>query len=143
LVSGVGTAVFYTVLTIFSENVLNDTIAALGIMICFYYGLTAFACVWYFRRELFASANDFVFKLGFPLVGGLMLAYVFYVSVRDSFDPSYGSGASIGGVGLVFILGLGLLAAGAVLMLVWRAMAPQFFRGEVLKHDTPALVVEE
>jgi amino acid transporter len=143
LVSGVGTAVFYAVLTIFSENVLNDTIAALGIMICFYYGLTAFACVWYFRRELFASENDFVFKLAFPVVGGLMLAYVFYVSVRDSFDPSYGSGASIGGVGLVFILGLGLLAAGVILMLVWRAMSPQFFRGEVLKHDTPSLVVEE
>ena len=37
-----------------SENALWDTITALGMMICFYYGITALACVWYFRRELFA-----------------------------------------------------------------------------------------
>jgi amino acid transporter len=43
LVSGVGTAVFYAGMTWLSENVLIDTIFALGLMICFYYGLTAFA----------------------------------------------------------------------------------------------------
>jgi hypothetical protein len=123
--------------------VLNDTIASLGIMICFYYGLTAFACVWCFRRELFTSASSVVFKLIFPVVGGLMLAWVFYISVRDSFDPSYGSGAEIGGVGLVFILAVGILALGAVLMLIWRMIDPAFFRGETLKHDTPSLIVEE
>ena len=34
-----------------SESALLDTIAALGIMICWYYGITAFACVWYFQRD--------------------------------------------------------------------------------------------
>jgi amino acid transporter len=142
LVSGIGTAVFYTVLTVFSENVLNDTIAALGIMICFYYGLTAFGCTWYFRRELFNSFNDFVFKAAFPVIGGLMLAWILYVSVTDSFDPDYGSGADIAGVGLVFILAVGILALGAVLMLLWRARRPEFFKGETLKHDTPSLVMD-
>ena len=42
-------------LTFTSENVLPDTIYSIGIMICFYYGLTAFACVWYFRHELFTT----------------------------------------------------------------------------------------
>ena len=37
-------------------------------MICFYYGLTAFACIWYFRHELFVNAQSFVFKLLFPLL---------------------------------------------------------------------------
>jgi amino acid transporter len=142
LVSAIGTAIFYTVLTIFSQNVLNDTIAALGIMICFYYGLTAFACTWYFRRELFASVNDFVFKAAFPVIGGIMLTWILIVSVKDSLDPDYGSGADIAGIGLVFILAVGILALGAVLMLIWRAKEPAFFKGEVLKHDTPSLVLD-
>jgi len=143
LVCGIGTAVFYTVMTLLSERVLSDTILTLGIMICFYYGLTAFACVWYFRHELFTSAFNIVFKFAFPLLGGLMLAGVFLVSVIDNFDPENGSGASIGGVGLVFVLAVGLLALGGVLMLVWRARQPAFFRGETLHHDTAALIVPE
>ena len=112
-------------------------------MICFYYGLTAFACVWYFRRELFASAFNIIFKLVFPLLGGLMLAAVFVISLIDSADPANGSGAEIGGVGLVFILAVGLLLLGAVLMLVCRFRDPAFFRGETLHRDTPALIVPE
>lgn len=143
LTCGIATGAFYTIMTLLSERVLSDTILTLGIMICFYYGLTAFACVWYFRRELFASAFNVVFKCVFPLLGGLMLAAVFVVSVIDSFDPANGSGAEIGGVGLVFILAVGLLLLGAVLMLVWRWRDPAFFRGETLRRDTPALVVPE
>lgn len=140
---GIGTAVFYTVLTIFSEKVLFDTIAALGIMICFYYGLTAFSCIWYFRKELFANAFNLTFKFIFPLLGGLTLAWVFFISIKDSYSPDYGSGAAIGGVGLVFVLGLGVLVLGAVVMLIWRTRDPAFFKGETLRADTPALIVPE
>ena len=59
---------------------LSDTILTLGIMICFYYGLTAFACVWYFReRAGCASPFNIIFKLLCPLLGGLMLAAVFVI----------------------------------------------------------------
>ena len=66
---------------------LTDTIYSLGIMICFYYGLTAFACVWYFRHELFANAQSFVFKLLFPLLGGLGCRRLL-VTLRDSARPT-------------------------------------------------------
>jgi amino acid transporter len=143
IAAGVGAALFYSILTFTSENVLTDTIYSLGIMICFYYGLTAFACIWYFRHELFANAGSFVFKLLFPLLGGLGLLGVFAVTLRDSASPDYGSGASIGGVGLVLILGLGLIIVGVVLMLVMRARQPAFFRGQTLRKDTPALAADE
>jgi hypothetical protein len=42
---------FYAVMRVVSENTLWDTILTLGMMICFYYGITAFACVWYFRSS--------------------------------------------------------------------------------------------
>ncbi len=142
VVAGVGAAAFYSVLTFLSENVLLDTIYSIGIMICFYYGLTAFACVWYFRRELFNSAASIVFKFLLPLLGGIGLSFVFVVTLRDSFSPDYGSGGSIAGVGLVFIMGVGLILSGLILVVIWRAKDPAFFRGETLKTDTPALVMD-
>ena len=143
IAAGVGAALFYSILTFLSESVLTDTIYSLGIMICFYYGLTAFACIWYFRHELFADVQSFVFKLLFPSLGGLGWLGVFMVTLRDSASPDYGSGASIFGVGLVLILGLGMILMGVVFMLLVRARQPAFFRGETLRKDTPMLVVDE
>jgi len=109
-------------------------------MICWYYGITAFACVWFFRKELFLNAHNVIYKLVFPLLGGIMLLSVFVKSVLVSMDPTAsGSGAEIGGIGLVFYLGFGILIFGAVLMLVMRASQPAFFRGETLTMDTPPL----
>ncbi len=142
VVAGVGAAAFYTVLTILSPNVLMDTVYSIGIMICFYYGLTAFACVWYFRRELFTSPANFLFKLLLPLLGGLALAFVFAVTLKDAYSPDFGSGGSIAGVGLVFILGVGLILFGFVLIAVLRVRQPAFFRGETLRTDTPAMTAD-
>ena len=44
-----------------SENILFDSLAALGLMIAFYLGLTGFACVVYYRHEIFKSAKNFLF----------------------------------------------------------------------------------
>lgn len=141
--AGVATGVFYTVMTLVSEHVLVDTIYALGLMICFYYALTAFACAWYFRAELTRSARDLVFKGLFPVAGGILLTAVFSKTLYDMWDPSYGSGSSVLGVGSVFVIGVGLLLLGVVLMLVMQRRSPSFFRGDVLTKETPALVVED
>ena len=74
-------------LTFVSEAVLFDTILSLGLMICFYYGLTAIGCVWYFRKELFTSFYNVIFKFLFPLLGGIGLWFVFFVTIRDSAEP--------------------------------------------------------
>lgn len=140
VVAGVFAGGFYAVMMFLSENALTDTIYSLGIMICFYYGLTAFGCVWFFRHELFVNLNSVVFKLLFPLFGGLGLFAVLGVTLRDSASPEYGSGASIFGVGLVLVLGLGLILLGLVLMLIWRSVQPAFFHGETLRRDTPVIV---
>lgn len=83
-------------------------------MICLYYGLVAFGCIWFFRSQLFTSAFNVTFKFLFPLLGGLGLFFVLAITLRDSSSPDYGSGAEIGGVGLVLILGLGLILIGTV-----------------------------
>jgi amino acid transporter len=141
--AGVATSVFYTAMTILSENVLTDTIYALGLMICFYYSLTAFSCVWYFRKDLPRSAHELMVKGVMPLLGGIMLGAIFIKTLVDVADPNYGDGNQIGGVGSVFVIGVGILVLGAVLMEIMRFASPAFFRGDVLKRDTPVLVPEE
>ncbi len=126
---------FYAVMRVVSENVLWDTITALGMMICFYYGATAFACVWYFRRQWFDSVRSALLTLVSPLVGGVVLAVLFVTTLVDSTDPEYGSGSSVGGVGLVFVLGVGVIGLGAVLMVAQRLARPAFFRSETLRRS--------
>jgi len=123
--------------------VLSDTVESLGLMICFYYGLTAFSCVWYFRHEYRLGLAPLLMKGLLPLAGGAMLAAMFLQLSVATFDPAYGSGGAILGVGTVFAIGVGILLIGALLMLAWRVRAPAFFRGRTLRHDTPALIVEE
>ncbi|WP_307714960.1 APC family permease [Streptomyces sp. V4I23] len=141
--AGVATGLFYTVMSLVSENVLVDTIYALGLMICFYYSITAFACVWFFRKELSRSAANLMIKGVLPGVGGLMLTAVFAKTLYDMWDPAYGSGSSVLGMGSVFVIGVGLLLLGVVLMLVMQRRSPAFFRGEVLTKETPALVMAD
>jgi amino acid transporter len=137
IVASVVASAFYAVMRFVSENVLWDTITALGMMICFYYGITAFACAWYFRKQWLDSARSFFFTLLFPLVGGVILAVLFVMTLVDSMDPDYGSGSNIAGVGLVFVLGVTVILVGVVIM-IWQAIArPAFFRGETLGMDAP------
>ena len=62
--------VWYVGLTIVSENILFDSIAALGLMIAFYYGITGFACAIYYRRELLRSVKTFLLIGVGPTLGG-------------------------------------------------------------------------
>ena len=68
--------------------------------------------------------KSFLLKGVAPLLGGLTLAAVFVRLVIDTADPEYGSGGSIFGLGTVFVLGVGVLALGAVVMVFWQLRAP-------------------
>ena len=113
-------------MTFVSESVLVDTILSLGLMICFYYGLTAFAAAWYFRRELTLGPRDLLLKGVAPLLGGLALAGIFVKLAIDTIDPEYGSGGSVFGLGTVFVLGIGALLLGVVVMFWWQVRSGDF-----------------
>ena len=67
------------------------------------------------------------------------VAVTFFYFVIDTADPEYGSGGSVFGLGTVFVLGVGVLVLGVVVMFVWQARAGAFFRGETLRPDTPTI----
>jgi amino acid transporter len=143
IVMGIVATVFYVGMTIISEDFLSDTILSLGLAIAFYYAITGFACVWFFRRELFTSASNVVVKFVFPLLGALMLTAAFVFSAIDMFDPDYGY-TVLFGIGGVFVVGIGSLALGVVLMIVWSLFpgSKPFFRGETLNETSEVLVPE-
>ncbi|RAG84823.1 amino acid transporter [Streptacidiphilus pinicola] len=143
---GLVSIAFYVLLTRISTNVLTDSISSVGLGIAFYYGLTGFACVWYFRRVLRRSARDLWFKGVLPLLGGLMLLYFFCYAAFDVYAaPDYGHTSvdlpGIGRVGGVSVIGVGALVLGFVLMLIQWAVQGSWFR----HPDVPvsAATVEE
>jgi amino acid transporter len=138
-VMGATAIFFYLVLSFVSQNALADSIASLGLAVAFYYGITAFACVWFFRRTLTNSARNLFLRGIFPLLGGLGMTWAFVVSTREMLKPDYGYTA-FGSVGGVFVIGVGMLALGVPLMLACAFKLRAFFRGETLDADTPILV---
>ena len=140
---GIASIAFYVLLTLVSDNVLADSIASVGLGIAFYYGLTGFACVWYYRRVLTRSVRDFVFKGLFPALGGLMLLYFFCYAAFDVYaQPDYGSTSVdlplFGETGGVTVIGIGALLVGVVLMLVQWAVRGSWFR----HPDVPVSVAD-
>jgi amino acid transporter len=130
-------------------SVIADCVSALGMMIAFYYGLTGFACFWYYRKELTHSPRSFIFQGLLPLLGGVILFGALGWSLRDDWvysdvTTSYTSWhmpfAPHWIIGGVFLIGIGTMVIGVILGAVWRFKAPAFFRGETLNRTTETKV---
>ena len=106
----------------------------------FYYGITAFACVVYFRRPLFRSARHFFLRGLLPLLGGIGMTWAFVFSGINMADPENSSSDPIGPLGATFVIGIGMLALGVPLMIACAVRLRPFFRGETLNAATPILV---
>ena len=142
---GIVSIIWYVSLTYLSENILGDSITALGLMIAFYYGITGFACAIFYRRELTKSAKHFLMMGVAPVAGGLMLTYALVRSAIDYADPANSYSGSWLGLGVPFVLGIGTLLVGFVFMFAWQfAGGAPFFRrrAEVFK-EAPAATARE
>ena len=139
LIMAVVAIVFYVGFKWISEDMLADTILSIGLAIAFYYAVTGFSAAWYFRKDIFLGVREFFSLFLLPLLGALIMTGVFLQSAYDMYDPDYGYTVLLG-IGGVFVMGVGALLVGVALMIVWNIVAPPFFRGETLHHDTPVLV---
>jgi amino acid transporter len=151
LVFGAVSIVWYVVLTLVSPgDVLANSILALGFGIAFYYGLTGFACVFYYRRQIFLSFKNFIFIGLAPLVGAVILTILFVVAIFYYSDPANSNTGNQAwlpfihfnftflhqhfyvkkGLGPPLVLGIGLLLIGIPLMLLWMVRNRDFFKRE-------------
>ena len=142
--------VLYVVMNYVSNgnSVIEDSVSALGVWIAFYYGLTGFCSFWYYRKTLRESTRTLWMRGILPLLGGIILwfamcwAFWYYWNPVNSYSHFTlpGTNRVIGGV---FALDVGTVILGVVLMYVWMAFRPAFFRGEILNRDTPTRVPQD
>jgi len=149
LLFGVISIVWYILLTWVSPNdILGNSISALGFGIAFYYGITGYACVVYYRKHIFKSLKNFFYIGLCPLIGAVFLTVIFVIAMFYYSNPanSFVSGQAwftfihfnvhfLGlhlyvtkGLGPPVVLGIGLLLVGFPLMAIWRIMHPEFFK---------------
>ncbi|MFN8158360.1 MAG: APC family permease [Candidatus Nanopelagicales bacterium] len=138
--------VFYVIMARISDSILADSALAVGLLIAFYYGLTGFASAWYFRNDRGTGFRELNARIIMPLLGGLMLLGAFILTLRDNANPENSDtqltifGWETGGV---FVISVGALLLGVVLMIISRFRSPAFFSGEVLNRDTVIQVYEK
>ncbi len=128
LAMGTASIVWYVGLTLVSEDILFDSLAALGLMISFYIGLTGIACTIYYRHELLRSVKNFFFVGLGPAFGSAILFYLLIKNGIELADPANSeSGNSWFGLGPPLVIAIFFLILGFILMAVqWRAV-PEFF----------------
>jgi amino acid transporter len=146
---GIVSALLYLALNFYSDGgLIADAVTAIGMMIAFYYGLTGFACTWYYRKEL-RGLRNLIMRGIIPTLGGLMLfgglgftAYEdwkpvnSYVVWHMPFAPHWQ-------IGFAFILGIGAILIGFILMYISVPFFRPFFSGQTLNRDTPIFLSED
>lgn len=128
--------------------VIADAVTAIGLYIAFYYGLTGFACAWYYRRTLRESQRNLWMRGILPALGGLIMYAAGGWSLWADWDVATGNSYTswlmpfwphwyLGGAFLIAFLSalVGLLAG------IWfRFVRPAYFRKQTLTRATPTLV---
>ena len=89
LVMGAVSLIWTLVIINVSQNVLSDSITGIGFGIAFYYGLTGFACVVYYRKEIFKSLKNFIMVGVAPFLGGAMLTFIFIKALHRLQDHKH------------------------------------------------------
>jgi amino acid transporter len=149
IVMGLVSIAFYVGVNYASNGigVIGDAVIAIGLYIAFYYGLTGFACVWYYRKNLTTSTRNLFMQGIFPLVGALILWFLGGWSIWLDYDVKTendftswtvpGIHWQIGGA---FVIAIGALIFGIVFFIYNRIVSPAFFKKETLTRATPTLV---
>ena len=130
--------------------VILDAFSAIGLYIAFYYGLTGFACAWYYRRNLTSSARNLWMQGILPVLGGLILFFLGGWTVWLDYDVntlySYtmftvpGLHWQVGGAFVIVFLSI---VAGLIFFIYCRVTRRAFFKKETLTRATPTLVPDE
>jgi amino acid transporter len=125
-------------------NPIADAVTAIGLYIAFYYGLTAFSCVWSYRATLTSSAWNLWMRGILPGFGGLIMYAAGVYSLQSDWvaSNSYTTWTVPGlhwEIGGIFIIAALSALAGLFSFAFMRITAPAFFRKETLSRTNPVL----
>jgi amino acid transporter len=137
---GTASTLVYVLLAVTSPaNLIGDAFTSLALTIAFYYGFTGFACVIFYRRELFKSVKNFVYIGLLPFFGGAVLTFVLIKAIVTYSAPHAGFAKPFLGIGSPVAIALLTIIMGIIFMFIQRVTMPEFFRRKPEVAD-PALV---
>jgi amino acid transporter len=137
VIFGVISIAWYVGLTVVSQNILYDSIASLGLMIAFYLGITGYAVPVFYRRTIFKSGKNVIMLFLAPVLGGVILTYIFVKSLIDLYNPANSaSGTSWFGIGPPFVIAAAFLVGGVLVMIVTQFVMPSFFHRKLETAET-------
>ena len=154
IVMGAVSIVLYAGLNYTSNGigVIGDAVIAIGLYIAFYYGLTGFACAWYYRKNLTSSARNLFMQGIFPVAGALILWFLGGWSIWLDYDVATENDFTMWTVpglhwqiGGAFVIAVAAGLAGVIFYLYCRYIrpGPPFFKKQTLTRATPTLVPDE
>jgi amino acid transporter len=126
-------------------NPIADAVTAIGLYIAFYYGLTGFACIWYYRKTLRDSPRNLWMRGILPLLGGVIMYTAGGIALQADWVAfnSYTTWLVPGlewRIGGIFIIAFLSALAGLLAGIYMRFVAPPFFKKQTLTRATPTLV---
>jgi amino acid transporter len=131
-------------------GVIGDAVIAIGLYIAFYYGLTGFACAWYYRRNLTSSVRNLFMQGILPVAGALMLYFLGGWSLWLDYDVATQNDYTVWTVpgihwqiGGAFVIAAAAALIGIVILTIMRIVAPPFFKKQTLTKATPTLVPDD
>jgi amino acid transporter len=132
-------------------NVIKDGVTAIGLYIAFYYGMTGFACAWYYRRTLTSSMRNLWMRGILPVAGGLMMYFAGGWSLWADWDVNTGNSYTSWTMGFyphwqlggVFVIAFFSALTGLIAGIYSRFSSPAFFRKQTLTRSTPTLVRDD
>jgi hypothetical protein len=126
--------------------VIADAVIAIGLFIAFYYGLTGFACAWYYRKNLTSSARNLWMQGILPVAGGLMLYFLGGWSVWLDYNVATENDYTMWTlpglhwqVGGAFVIAVIAVLIGLACYICCRSTRPGFFTKQTLTGATPTL----
>jgi amino acid transporter len=146
IVMGAISIILYIPMNYYSGgHTIGDAVTAIGFYIAFYYGLTAFSSVWYYRKELRKSARNLWLMGILPLLGGLIMYTAGGISLQSDWVPTSGyTSFTVPGlhwqIGGIFVIAVGAALVGVLGFAYMRIVAPAFFKKQTLTRSTPTLV---
>jgi amino acid transporter len=114
-------------LLLLSTSVLEDSLIALGIPVCLYYGTTGFTCAVYYRHELTKSVRNFLLLGVGPVLGGVIFYGIGGYAIYFYGKAENAENQSLAGITLPLWFGVGGMVLGAILMLISRPYFREFF----------------
>jgi amino acid transporter len=126
-----------------NQDVLGDTISALGFAVCFYYGCTGLACALYYRRDLLKSVRNFLFAGLIPVLGGVMMGYIAIKAYSYYNTAGNNYSKPLLGIQTPILVGIGGLIVGVVLMFASWPFFPEFFHRRWFETADPAVLVAD